>query len=382
MTKNKVAGNNYAFGIAEGSAQWVERKLREDISSGFYPQNSFLPSQRLLAEQLGVPRSAIRTALEKLMESGLIEACRGRGTRILPDEERPVRQTIAYIHSPIRAWGGLEAHHIHDGVLRRINQLGCDCVEISVYSADGMPSMHGETARAIVIDQLPEVLKEYSAFIFHEASPAMATFINELVTDNVPVVVANLEIDLNVSATCVDHCLIGMKAVETVASFGHKRIAYVGRVPEHAFYGKFLDGFRKGMKMAHLDINNDFIALCGNIYLLDAYRAALPLLRRSDAPTAIVAARDFIAAGICEAAREIGLEIGRDVSVIGFDDVSWDGPEPFLTTFHEPSAEMGSEAVDMLLDRINIPGLPIEKRVLYAPLLLRRSVGVPAKYNG
>jgi LacI family transcriptional regulator len=242
--------------------------------------------------------------------------------------------------------------------------------------------MHGETARPVIIDQLPEVLKEYSAFIFHEASPVMATVISELVNNNVPVVVANLEIDLNVSATCVDHSGISMKAVETVASFGHKRIAYVGRNPEHVFYGKFLDGFRKGMLAVNLNIDNDLIALCGNINLLDAYRATLPLLRRSDTPTAIVAARDFIAAGVCEAIREAGLEVGRDISVIGFDDVSWDGPEPFLTTFHEPCTEMGSEAVDMLLDRITDPLLPTEQRVLDAPLLLRRSVGLPARHDG
>ncbi len=375
MSKKRIEDDAYMPDSFAGVAQWVERKLREDIGREFYPENSFLPSQRILSEQLGVPRSAIRVALEKLMQSGLVDACRGRGTRVLPKGERKVQQTIAYIHSPLRSWSGLEPHHIRDGVLRRSQQLGCNCVEISVYDSDGMPSMHGETARPVSIKELPEVLKEYSAYIFHEASSIMTRFIVELVDDNKPVVVANLETELNVSATCVDHFAIGKKAVETVASFGHRHIAYVGKFPEQVFYGKYLAGFREGIKVANLEIDEANIALCKNIDLLDAYRATLLLLKRSDAPTAIVAARDSLAAGVCEAIREVGLEVGRDISVVGFDDVSWGGANPFLTTFHEPCTEMGAVAVDMLMARISNSNLPIEQHLLDVSLVLRRSVG-------
>lgn len=358
-------------------AQWVASCLREDIANGIYAPNSFLPPQRDLAERLGVPRRAVRIALEQLKDSGLIESNRGRGTRVLPKEDRPARATVAYIHSPVRAWAGLEPHHIRDGVLRRLQQLDYDCVEISVYSSDGIQSMHGETARPVTIDKLPEVLKEYSAFIFHEASHLMAVLISKLVDARIPVVVANLEVDLDVSATLVDHENVSMRAVETLASFGHKHIAYLGTDPDIVFYGKALKGFRNGMNAANLDIDETLISFCESSNSLAAYKAALPLVNRDKPPTAIVAARDSIAAGACQAIKEAGLEVGRDISVIGFDDVSWDGPTPFLTTFHEPCTEMGANAVDMLVDRIQNGELPVEQRVMNASLVLRRSVGPP-----
>ena len=357
-------------------AQWVTELLSKKIADGVYVPNSFLPPQRTLVEQLGVPRRAVRIALEQLSEAGLVEACRGRGTRVLPRRERVTEQKIAYIHSPVRSWTGLEPHHIRDGILRRFQQLDCTCSEVSFYSSK-IPTIHGEASQTVILDELPDVIKEYSAFIFHEASPALVDIIKDLINRNVPVVVANLEIDLDVSATLVDHESISVRAVETLASFGHKRIAYLGTRPELVFYGRALEGFRNGMKSAGLDIDESLIAFCESSNSLAAYKVALPLVQCDEPPTAIVAARDSIADGVCQVIREAGLEVGRDISVIGFDDVSWDGPEPFLTTFHEPCSEMGSVAVDMLMDRIQNVELPTEQRMLDAPLILRRSVGLP-----
>ena len=376
---DKYKNNNDCYPQAEiKPAQWVAGRLREDIASGMYPPNSFLPSQRSLAELLGVPRRVVRIAFEQLKVSGLIEPSRGRGTRVLPKGERTVRQQIAYIHAPIRSWNGLESHHIRDGILRRLQQLDYDCTEVIIYNKNAVP-VHEVGGQVTTINELPDLLKKFSAFIFHEASLLVADLITDFVSREMPVVVANLEIDMDVSATLIDHESVSMNAVETLASFGHKHIAYLGTNPCQAFYGMALNGFRKGMQAANLDVDETLITLCEKSSSLAAYKAALPLVQCSDPPTAIVAARDSIAAGVCQAIREAGLEVGRDISVIGFDDVSWDGPEPFLTTFHEPCTEMGAIAVDMLMDRIQNVELPVEQRVLDAPLILRRSVGLPRR---
>ncbi len=359
-------------------SHWVETRLREGIINGIYPPNTFLPPQRKLAEQFGVQRRVVRIALEKLKDSGLVESNRGRGTRVLPRMERVNRCRIAYIHSPIKSWTGLEPHHIRDGILRRVQQLDCDCTEVSIYN-ESIPAVRGETSRMIKLDELPELINEFSAFIFHEASLTVADYILELQKKNIPVVVANLEIKLDVSATLVDHERIMMQAVETLASFGHKRIAYIGTSPEFVFYGRALNGFKKGMELLNLEIDDSLIVFCEHSNPIDAYKAAQTLLRNENLPTAIVAARDVIAEGTCRAIREAGMDVGHDISVIGFDDVSWNGPAPFLTTFYEPCNEMGALAVDMLIERIDNPELPVEQRVLDAPLLLRCSVGLPQK---
>jgi DNA-binding LacI/PurR family transcriptional regulator len=105
--------------------------------------------------------------------------------------------------------------------------------------------------------------------------------------------------------------------------------------------------------------------------------AARKLLKGKHRPTAIVAGRDLHAEGICRLAGELGLVIGRDLSVVGFDDVSWTQEVPFLTTFREPCYELGAVAADMLIDRMTGGWRAPEQREIPAPLILRRSAGTP-----
>src|SRR5690606_15894318 len=86
-------------------------------------------------------------------------------------------------------------------------------------------------------------------------------------------------------------------------------------------------------------------------YRQDAVRvAALEMLRRGDRPTAVFAANDISAMEIVKVAAELGLEVPRDLSVIGFDDI----PEaakstPALSTVRQPMQTLGAEAARLLL---------------------------------
>ena len=76
----------------------------------------------------------------------------------------------------------------------------------------------------------------------------------------------------------------------------------------------------------------------------------MDLLDRPDRPTAIFAGSDFQALGVMRAARELGLRIPEDLSVVGYDDLpvtEWIGPP--LTTIHQPLQEMAATATRMVL---------------------------------
>ncbi|TWG06282.1 substrate-binding family protein [Streptomyces brevispora] len=82
----------------------------------------------------------------------------------------------------------------------------------------------------------------------------------------------------------------------------------------------------------------------------DGCEAARTLLKKSDRPTAIFSANDVQALGVYQAARELGLTIPDDLSVVGFDDlpvVAW--VEPPLTTVHQPLTEMAAAATELAL---------------------------------
>ena len=375
--------NGAISGVGHGcngdvSAQCVADAIRESIVSGTYPENSFLPSQRKLAEELGVRHWTVRLALEKLAVAGIVESCRGRGTRVLEKKKQVAQKTVAFVHPAISAKvTKLETYHIRDGIMQRLRQLEYPCKSFVYYDERISSCYNNDNNHIVTIDELDAVANDYGVFIFLEAEEPVSRFIMNLEQLKVPVVVANLETDLDVSGTCLNHIEISIRAVNTLVSFGHRCIAYLGTRPTVYFYDKALTGYRKGMQAAKLPVDESMISFCDDSTSLYAYQACKKLINRQNIPTAIVAARDVIAAGACHAIEEAGMEVGRDISVIGFDDVSWDGTDQILTTFAEPCMALGSVAVDMLSDLINNGWRPPERRVLDTPLVLRRSVGPP-----
>ncbi|GLY87545.1 LacI family DNA-binding transcriptional regulator [Actinoallomurus iriomotensis] len=108
-----------------------------------------------------------------------------------------------------------------------------------------------------------------------------------------------------------------------------------------------------------------------------AREAALALLDRPDRPTAVVCDDDLIAAGAYKAARHLGLDVPRDVSVTGFDDILVaTALEPELTTIRLPAERLGAQAMTALLERLDGQAPPDVS--LPAELIVRGSTAPPA----
>lgn len=100
-------------------------------------------------------------------------------------------------------------------------------------------------------------------------------------------------------------------------------------------------------------------------------RAGLRLLTMADPPTAICAVTDSIAVGVLRAARELGLRVPADVSVLGFDDVPLARlVEPALTSFNCDLYQMGRDLIDLL-----ISDEPAGQRVVTPSIVVRASTG-------
>ena len=106
-------------------------------------------------------------------------------------------------------------------------------------------------------------------------------------------------------------------------------------------------------------------------------RGADKLLDLEDPPTAIFAANDDSAAGVMAGLAQLGLRVPDDVSVVGFDD-SWIAMSvwPYLTTIHQPIAEMAEVATRMLIDR-NGNGAAEKSVMLDTHLVVRGSTAPP-----
>ncbi len=112
----------------------------------------------------------------------------------------------------------------------------------------------------------------------------------------------------------------------------------------------------------------------------DLPRAALQRLADPDC-SLVVCANDAVAVGVLRAARDAGLRVPDDLSVIGFDDVPWaDFVEPGLTTVRQPLAALGRNAVTTLHARIADPERPLHRETLPVTLVERRSAAPVAPY--
>ncbi|MEV4537836.1 LacI family DNA-binding transcriptional regulator [Asanoa sp. NPDC049518] len=106
----------------------------------------------------------------------------------------------------------------------------------------------------------------------------------------------------------------------------------------------------------------------------DGAAAAAHLLDRAPRPTAIAALSDIVALGVLDALRARGLQPGRDVSVVGFDDIPEAAAEN-LTTVHQPASERGRRSGELLLDP---PADPADRTVVLPTRLVVRATTGPA----
>jgi len=351
----------------------VVRELKRRIATGAFPPGRYLPPERQLCTELESARGTLRKALAILADEGLIERTFGRGSRVLSPLDRCGKNVIGVVYADTReaqAWP-LEKWDILEGIQETLALRGQKYELVPSRMRNDPVSPDRPERQAVSADALAD---RYGALIFDQTF-GYDDEILKLEAMKVPVVVANLEVDIEVTATWVDHRKAARHAVRTLVAFGHRRIALLTRPPNYLFYSHTRAGFEEGMREAGLTVDESLIAECDRTDALCAYFSARELLARRDRPSAIVAARDVLARGVCEAIEEAGLEVGGDVSVIGFDDLSWPAAEPILTTFRLPARELGVVAAEMLIERIVNGWRPPEKRELDAPFILRRSAG-------
>jgi DNA-binding LacI/PurR family transcriptional regulator len=141
----------------------------------------------------------------------------------------------------------------------------------------------------------------------------------------------------------------GRSATRHLIELGHRRVAMIAGPDRVLCCRARLDGYRSALEAADLPVDPALIPRA-DLTLRDGRAAALGLLGMADRPTAIFACNDLQALGVYQAARELGLRIPADLSVVGFDDLPVTAlVDPPLTTVHQPLTEMAAAATELAL---------------------------------
>ncbi len=166
--------------------------------------------------------------------------------------------------------------------------------------------------------------------------------------------------------------------VDHLASLGHERIGYLAPPAEQQLAQRRWDGFMAGMHKHGLKVDPALIVE-GDFSEVTGYRCTRLLLDRQKPPTAIICSNDRMAFGAMRAVQELGLEVGRSVSIAGFDDINLARhAHPPLTTVYQPVREIGQLLYQLVQALIN--GEPVNglSGQLIKPVLrVRESTGRP-----
>ncbi len=169
-------------------------------------------------------------------------------------------------------------------------------------------------------------------------------------------------------------------AVEHLLELGHRDIALI-LPPEDLMFTQYRRlGFYRALEAHGLPARPEW-EMHGDLTERAGYTAACHLLGEKQRPTAIVAGNDLMAIGAMRAAREYGLSVGRELSVVGFDDITLaEHAHPALTTVRQPIYEIGVQVCRMLVQILkgSASSSADECQPLFEPeLLIRQSSGPP-----
>ncbi|MDR1767162.1 MAG: LacI family DNA-binding transcriptional regulator [Propionibacteriaceae bacterium] len=169
----------------------------------------------------------------------------------------------------------------------------------------------------------------------------------------------------------------GRSAVDHLVELGHRRIAIIAGTRQLACAQQRLDGYRAGLARAGIPVDERYVQF-GNFEVSGGYKAAMDLLALPEPPTAIFAGSDLQACGVYRAARERGLRVPDDLSVVGFDDSPLaDWLIPGLTTVRQPLEDMARQATRILL-AMTEKTAPVTPRLqLGTTLIVRESTAPP-----
>ncbi|MEV8443299.1 LacI family DNA-binding transcriptional regulator [Actinosynnema sp. NPDC051121] len=141
----------------------------------------------------------------------------------------------------------------------------------------------------------------------------------------------------------------GRTAARHLTGLGHRRIALLAGPDDVLCCRARLDGQRAGLEAAKVPVDPALV-VHADLTREAGLAAARELLSRPDRPTAVCTGDDIQALGVYQAAREAGLRIPEDLSVVGFDDLPVAAlVDPPLTTVHQPLVEMAMAATELAL---------------------------------
>jgi len=198
------------------------------------------------------------------------------------------------------------------------------------------------------------------------------TLIDKLADSGIPLVILGRPFQgKKISYVDIDNSESVEIAVDYLFDMGHKRVGTIAG-PQNTTVGiDRKNGYQQALLKHGIQIDESLIVE-GTFTEESGYLGMEKLLPAK--PDAVFAASDQMALGAMRAIYEVGLDIPKDISIIGYDDFPLVSPaRPSLTTLRQPISKFGSEALSMLIDLVENGLNPSRQVILKSELIIRDS---------
>ena len=171
----------------------------------------------------------------------------------------------------------------------------------------------------------------------------------------------------------IDNVDAAKTVVDYLIAQGHKRIAVLCGTEANPHTVDRLKGYKKSLAAAGIKYRPGLV-VSGGFTMASGAEAGAKIAKMSNRPSAIFCMNDEMAIGAIQGLKSAGIDVPRDVSIAGFDDIEFSKHcDPPITTIKQPSEEMGKIACDMLVDMIEGREVDQEEVILPYEFVVRAS---------
>lgn len=365
--------------LNKGASVVLYRQLADVLKQQFRETHqrigARIPTEYQLADTYGVSRGTVRQALNLLEEEKLIQRIPGVGTFLsgetssaIPKQQRQIGLMIPYTQDQLslNILIGVESVAKYRGyqvVFQHTREsLAEEKDDISRMRADGVGGM----------------------IVFPVSNVEEDEALRQLVTEHFPVVLIDRYLpNLACDYVTVDNMGGGYRATEHLILTGHKEITFLYH-PQADFrttsvHQRYL-GYRKALETYHIAFQERWLVqvddgprdLTGEV-VSPVYEN---LLRSPEKPKAVFTVNDITAVYLVNSALRIGMQVPKELAVVGFDDLRISAQiQCPLTTIHQERAEVGVRAANLLFARIDGYDGPPENIMIPTNLVVRESCG-------
>lgn len=305
--------------------------------------------------------------------------------RVSPDKERLVLAAIA------------DTGYVPDVVTRSLRSAGSQTIGLAmsaisnVYFADVVQGIERAVSRAgyslLIVDTHDDLTYELRAVsdllarqveaIIMAPSADASGALKHARLRKVPVVLIDRLTNDDLDQIGAEGVEATAGLVDHLAGLGHERIVMMSGLPGLSTTADRVNGFKLGLRRNGLPESPDSVVV-GDSNDDKAEKVLHTLINRKVSPTALVVGNNAMTIGVLRAARNMGVQIPKDLALVSYDDFSWaDLFHPRLTTIAQPLRAMGEQAVELVLSRLGDPTRPARKVVLRPSFMHRESCGCP-----